>query len=287
MARLLRLVAQHWPIEGALAQRLEAWPGDIGPKGASLPLRLASALHALVLNGQSAQLRAAYPPHHTNDDPLIKALRTTLTRHDRFIDNWLTHPPQTNEVARSAGLIPAAMWLQHQYKLPILLSELGASAGLNLGFDRFALNVPGHRFGPDQPVLDLAPDWHGPVPTGLWPHIAERRGVDLNPLDPTKPEDATRLIAYLWPDQPERIARTRAAIAHHSANVDTGDAIDWARAPSRAAARGPPAPDLPHHCLAVFSTRTTSTRSHTLGPSQGTGNKASTTCLAFNRGRRK
>ena len=63
MARLLRLVAQHWPIEGALAQRLEAWPGDIGPKGASLPLRLASALHALVLNGQSAQLRTVYPPY--------------------------------------------------------------------------------------------------------------------------------------------------------------------------------------------------------------------------------
>ena len=227
MARLLRLVAQHWPIEGALAQRLEAWPGDIGPKGASLPLRLASALHALVLNGQSAQLRSAYPPHHTNDDQLIKAVQTTLTRHGRFIENWLTHPPQTNEVARSAGLIPAAMWLQHQYKLPIFLSELGASAGLNLGFDRFALTVPGHRFGPDQPILDLAPDWYGPVPTGLWPHIAERGGVDLNPLDPTKPEDATRLIAYQWPDQPERIARTRAAIAHHSANVDAGDAIDW------------------------------------------------------------
>ena len=196
MARLLRLVAQHWPIEGALAQRLEAWPGDIGPKGASLPLRLASALHALVLNGQSAQLRSAYPPHHTNDDQLIKAVQTTLTRHGRFIENWLTYPPQTNEVARSAGLIPAAMWLQHQYKLPIFLSELGASAGLNLGFDRFALTVPGHRFGPDQPVLDLAPDWYGPVPTGLWPHIAERGGVDLNPLDPTKPDDATRLIAY-------------------------------------------------------------------------------------------
>ena len=125
MARLLRLVAQHWPIEGALAQRLEAWPGNIGPKGASLPLRLASALHALVLNGQSAQLRSAYPPQHTNDDQLIKAVQTTLPRHGRFIENWLTYPPQTNEVARSAGLIPAAMWLQHQYKLPIFLSELG------------------------------------------------------------------------------------------------------------------------------------------------------------------
>ncbi|MBT6299783.1 MAG: DUF2332 family protein, partial [Rhodobacteraceae bacterium] len=98
MARLLRLMAQHWPIEGALAQRLEAWPRDIGPKGASLPLRLASALHALVLTGQSAQLRTAYPPHHINDEQLIKAVQTTLNRHDRFIDNWLTHPPQTNEV---------------------------------------------------------------------------------------------------------------------------------------------------------------------------------------------
>jgi hypothetical protein len=32
-----------------LAHQLESWDGDIGPKSASLPLRLAGGLHALVL----------------------------------------------------------------------------------------------------------------------------------------------------------------------------------------------------------------------------------------------
>ena len=154
MARLLGLLAQNWPIEGALAQRLEAWPGDIGPKGASLPLRLASALHALVLNGQSAQLRTAYPPHQTKDDQLIKVVQTTLTRHGIFIENWLTHPPQTNEFARSAGLFQPQGGYNTNTSCRFFCQNLGPVGGLNLGFDHFALNVPGHRFGPDQPVLN-------------------------------------------------------------------------------------------------------------------------------------
>ncbi|HAM91738.1 MAG TPA: hypothetical protein DCQ10_13845 [Rhodobacteraceae bacterium] len=32
--------------------------------------------------------------------------------------------------------------------MPIFLSELGASAGLNLGFDRFTLTVPGTVLDP-------------------------------------------------------------------------------------------------------------------------------------------
>ena len=63
MARLLRLLANHWPIDTALMRRLEAWQGDIGPNGVSLPLQLAGALHALVLTGQAAQLRTDDPPH--------------------------------------------------------------------------------------------------------------------------------------------------------------------------------------------------------------------------------
>ena len=68
MARLLCLLANHWPIDTALTQRLEAWQGDIGPNGASLPLRLAAALHALLLTGQTAQLRTNYPPHQTSEN---------------------------------------------------------------------------------------------------------------------------------------------------------------------------------------------------------------------------
>ncbi len=36
-----------------------------------------------------------------------------------------------------------------------------------------------------------------------------------------------RLTAYLWPDQPERLARTRAALAVAQAPVDRADAADW------------------------------------------------------------
>ena len=49
MAQLLRLLAENWPLDTILAHQLESWDGDIGPKGASLPLRLAGGLHALVL----------------------------------------------------------------------------------------------------------------------------------------------------------------------------------------------------------------------------------------------
>ena len=210
MARLLRLLASNWPIDTALMQRLEAWQGDIGPNGAFLPLRLAAALHALVLTGQEAQLRTNYPPHQTSDNQLLKTVQTTMTHHHIFIDNWLSYPPQTNEVARSAELIPAAMWLQQHHQLPICLSELGASAGLDLGFDHFALTVSRHRFGPEQPVLHLTPDWHGPVPTEIWPTL--------------------HLIYYTiaWQYLPRlQQARGRALLAHAGAQATKHAPLAW------------------------------------------------------------
>ena len=76
--------------------------------------------------------------------------------------------------------------------------------------------------------MTLNPDWTGPLPPLASPTILEHRGVDLNPLDPVA--DRLRLLAYLWPDQPERIARTRAALEIASGrppSVDKGDAADW------------------------------------------------------------
>jgi len=77
--------------------------------------------------------------------------------------------------------------------------------------------------------LLLASDWYGPVPTGVWPEIADRRGVDLNPLGLIRYQDTLRLQAYLWPDQTDRMARTRATCANQHAKVDRGDAIDWSK----------------------------------------------------------
>ncbi|MEM7489864.1 MAG: DUF2332 family protein, partial [Pseudomonadota bacterium] len=54
MARLMTLLAERLhPDHGPVAAALFAWPGDVTPSGASLPLRLAGGLHALRLEGDA------------------------------------------------------------------------------------------------------------------------------------------------------------------------------------------------------------------------------------------
>ncbi|MCP9482682.1 DUF2332 family protein [Shimia sp. CNT1-13L.2] len=227
MGRLLRLLADHWPEDTALSRKLADWQGDIGPMAASLPLRVCGGLHALRLSGQDDGLDATYPPQSPDDAALWSAVDAALHRHDTFMCAWVDHAPQTNEVRRAAALIAGTALLADRYALPIRLSELGASGGLNLMFDHFALDINDTRLGPDGATVTLAPNWTGKTPPAATPTITERRGVDLNPLDAHDNGDALRLMAYLWPDQAERMARTRAAIALQDAPVDPSDAIDW------------------------------------------------------------
>ena len=59
-ARVLRAVPALLDRAAPLGRRVLDWPGEIGPSGASVPLRLAGGLHALALSG--APLADAYPP---------------------------------------------------------------------------------------------------------------------------------------------------------------------------------------------------------------------------------
>ncbi|MEZ5714137.1 MAG: DUF2332 family protein [Paracoccaceae bacterium] len=248
MAQLLHLLAAHWHDGLPLAAKFAGFSGDIGPSGASLPLRLAGGLHALVLSGRDAALAAVYPPQRADDAALWQAVEAAMTTHADFLDRWCDSPPQTNELRRSIALIAAGHALTRRFGLPIVLSELGASGGLNLIWDRYALDIDGQVWGPDRPVLTLSPDWDGPLPPQALPRVIERAGVDLNPLDPKDPDDALRLLAYLWADQPERLARSRAAIAVQDTPVDKGDAIDWLEA--RLARPRPGALHLIYHTVA-------------------------------------
>lgn len=224
-ARLCTLLASRdWP-DGALRDRVFAWPGDTGSRGQSIPLRLCGALHALQLQGNPA-LTCVYPPHEADDAAVWLAVAAAMTDHATFIDRFIDSPPQTNEVRRAAALIAASHWLHARHPLPFRITELGASGGLNLMFDRFALALPGARLGPADAALTLSPDWTGPLPPASPPQIVDRFGVDLNPLDPADPQDAMRLQAYLWAGQPDRLALTRAAIAVAHAPVIRADAID-------------------------------------------------------------
>jgi hypothetical protein len=227
-ARLLRLLADGLAPDTPVVPRLFGWPGaSLGPGGDSVPLRLAGALHALVLSGTAPALARAYPPHEVPDAQLRDVLLGALRDHAEAVDRMLDSPPQTNEVARSAALIAAAHWLYARHPLPLVLSELGASAGLNLLFDRYAVQIGPTRLGPPDAALTLSPDWTGPVPTPAPVSVTARRGVDLRPIDLTDPAARLRLRAYVWADQPDRRARLDQALALPPAPLDAGDAAPW------------------------------------------------------------
>ncbi|MGR3492761.1 MAG: DUF2332 domain-containing protein [Shimia sp.] len=230
MARLMPMMPDLLDRETAVGKRILDWPGDVSATGDSVPLRLAGALHALHLTETDPALSEVYPPNDATDDALGREVARALADHEPQIQDWLDSPPQTNEVRRAAVLIAAGHWLTARLGLPLITSELGASAGLNLPWDFFHLSAAGHSLGPEGSPVHLTPDWRGTAPTVCPPYIHEARGVDLNPLDPAT--DALRLQAYLWPDQPDRLERTRAAIdiatnPDSPAIVDRADAVDW------------------------------------------------------------
>lgn len=132
---------------------------------------------------------------------------------------------QTNEVGRCAPLFVAL----DRIPGPLAVIELGASAGLCLGVDRYAYRFDdGPVIGDGEPLLRCATTGHGTAPTRL-PQIAGRRGVDLAPLSPADPDDLAWLEALLPPDRPDRIARLRAAssrLADDPPEVIAGDALE-------------------------------------------------------------
>jgi hypothetical protein len=228
MGQLLRLLAKNLTIETSVGQRVLNWPGDPTYRVDAVGLRLAGALHALVLNGECPELIAVYPPKKVNTQLLWSAIETALVKHESHILNWLIQPPQTNEVRRSSAIMPACLHIQSKFGLPLVISELGASAGLNLNWDRFHLSIDGLDFGDKASSVQLAPKWSGPLPPQVIPNVIARAGCDLNPLNPN--HDALRLLAYTWPDQKERMIRTKAAITIAQDNptpVDKSDAEAW------------------------------------------------------------
>jgi hypothetical protein len=123
----------------------------------------------------------------------------------------LARRTQTNEPARCAVLLPVLAQLPE----PLALIEVGASAGLTLLFDRYSYDYAGHRVAgrdPDAPVLRCQPRGPVPLPARV-PAIAWRAGIDLNPLDVTREEDARWLSCLVWPGEGDRAERLTGAIA--------------------------------------------------------------------------
>jgi hypothetical protein len=229
-ALVCELIADRLDPCSALGRRLDGWPGN--PFDDALALRLTAGLHGRVRAGKAPALAALYPPTALPDaDHLWDALAPELA--NSAILPWLDSAPQTNEVSRSAVLMPGFLTVAAETGLPLALLELGSSAGLNLVPDRYAYRLGTLAAGAAESCLTLEPQWEGPDPPAATIEVESRAGVDLNPLDVSDPEARTRMLAYVWPDQPQRLERMAAAMAiaaEVALRIEAGDAAAFVEA---------------------------------------------------------
>jgi hypothetical protein len=208
--------------------------------GAAVSLRFLGALHDLALSGEDPALTATFPPASDAEAAWRAAKNAVRVRPERFAA-FMAHEPQTNEVRRSACLLPGFLTIAAATSLPLACLELGASAGLNQLWSRFrydfgAAGAWGDRASP----LRLTTDWSGPAPPLAAPlRTVSTAACDRKPIDIADPLQRRRLKAYLWPDQTERLERFDAAVAMALAagvTVEAADAAAWtlARAAPRA-----------------------------------------------------
>ena len=106
------------------------------------PNMLFAAVQYLLLSGIDHPLAAHYPIISGESHPPTPALphfRDFCLRHrDRIVELIATRRTQTNVVRRCTCLLPAFAIVCREAHSPLALIDLGASAGLNLNFDRYA-----------------------------------------------------------------------------------------------------------------------------------------------------
>jgi len=202
--------------------RILDWTGD--PIVDALPLRIAGGLNALARSGKEERLTRYYTVRDLEAHPV---LRQVIEKWDDWLYPWLDEPPQTNEVARAGALWPAMLEIARRFGPDMEWIEIGTSAGLNLNMDRFGYRLGDTVSGDRLSAVQISPKWTGASPQPASVTICDRVGIDLNPLDPTDPIIVDRMLAYIWPDQPDRLARAEAAIRVAQANpppIVKGDA---------------------------------------------------------------
>ena len=202
----------------------------------AVALRWLAALHEIALGEPDGNLAGAYPLADRPGDPdrAWPLVLAALDARSERVTAFMSHEPQTNEVRRSAVLLPGFLAIAGGARLPMRLVELGASAGLNQLWDRRRYHLgPAGDWGPEDAAVSIETDWRGPAPRLDAPvKIAGRAACDRAPVDLADPLARRRLTAYVWPDQIDRLARLDAAISETLAArivVEREDAVDFTR----------------------------------------------------------
>jgi hypothetical protein len=201
---------------------------------------LFAAVHALLLRGADHPLAEHYPSVRPGarpagaPEPLFAGfVRSHEAALLPLIESGVTN---TNEVLRSASLLPAFGHAARAAGTGLRLIELGPSAGFNLNFDRYRYQytregAPDIARGPADADLVLACALRGPHAPELapgFPSVLSRAGLERNPIDLGDPGARLWLKALVWPELGERHARLDRAIAsqiQHPVAIVAGDAL--------------------------------------------------------------
>jgi D-aspartate ligase len=229
---LLERVADDVQAQGPcwrlLADRPPTPPGETDP----VSVRLMGAVHRLVLEGAAPDLARFYPSAGGTDegDPW-PAFVETVAAHNERLAELIDHPVQTNEVARCSALLSGFLAVARETGLPLRLLEVGSSAGLLLRWPEYHYVEGDQTWGdPGSPVHLEGAYAAGRPPFDVAATVAERRGCDAAPLDPSSVEDRLTLMSYVWADEAWRFELLRAALdiaQRVPVAVEKADACDW------------------------------------------------------------
>ena len=234
---LLERAAADVESGGPVARLLSGHEDD--PADSMLALRMMGAVHRRVLEGHHPELARSYGHSGVpfgrmgpkrNTAVVWQAFRGAIDEDFGPMRGLLDHPVQTNEVGRCAALLPGFLMVAAATGMPLRLLEVGASAGLNLRWDRYRYEADGFSWGDPGSPVPLRFRLEGAPPQPAEVSVAERRGCDRRPLDPRSEEERMTLLSYVWADQSARLARLRAALEASGdlpVAVERAAAADW------------------------------------------------------------
>lgn len=211
-ASLLESAAEDVEKGGPAAAVLDGFANE--PGTAAVALRFMAAVHRLVLEDELPALAAHYPS--TGGDGDAKAawplFRQALVDRQERIRTLVNQNCQTNEVGRSAALLGGFLEVAHRTGLDLRILELGASAGLNLWWDRYHYESPRGEWGNPNSRVHFKHAFEMPPPLHYPANVVVRKGCDSNPIDPTTDDGALTLRSFVWADQLGRLTLLDGAI---------------------------------------------------------------------------
>jgi hypothetical protein len=232
-SRLYECLSRHAADDAGLLEIARS-----APPGQPVGIILLASVHYLLRRGTDHPLAGYYPSLTRSPLPAEDAypsFRAFCLEHEEAIRALIaSRRVQTNEVRRCVYWYPAFAMVAELFPgSSLALIEVGASAGLNLRWDRYRYDYGAGRIvGDTASALILSTELRGdrvPSLPSTAPRVAQRVGLDLNPLDIADADAAAWLLALVWPDQPERLARLELAIREFRADPDPlvrGDALE-------------------------------------------------------------